>query len=492
MKKLSYIVLYILPLFLLMMAVLPSCKKNNESGMPPMITGIRSYVASPNDTVLHSAVANGQWVVITGQNLQNATQISFDGVPASFNNALFAPNSAVVQLPAIAFATIDTSKLYTVHYATTGGATTFAFKLGPAAPTITAISNVFAAPGDSVYLYGTNLVLVERLVYGGTTISSFKSSIDGTALGFLMPGSTPTSQIIVTTKSGTVKDTINATPTITSISDENANPGDSVYVYGTYLKNIQTLSFAGTAITAFKYSAKGNSVGFILPKLTQSGPVSVTTSFGTTTTVYNVNDGSTGVIANMEWGSLFGYGWNGGSLTSGIAAFSGITTNTSQYVDLTTSVLKGGEGGAGWPPTYEIYFSGGQQWVPTANLTDAPGNWALKFDVSIPNAWDGGTINIVTGVGGYVARWEPWQKSGTQTAAYTTNGWITVTIPLSSFKAPDPTLGDGMGAALSKITDLIGPTGNPNWTVYIKNYSSSATLTGFYGAFDNFRVVKIK
>jgi len=37
-------------------------------------------------------------VVIVGQNLQNAVSITFDGVPASINNALFAPGSAVVQL----------------------------------------------------------------------------------------------------------------------------------------------------------------------------------------------------------------------------------------------------------------------------------------------------------------------------------------------------------------------------------------------------------
>src|SRR5476651_968211 len=143
MKKKSYIRLCFLPLLLIVVALLPACKKNADGGAPPSISSIRSYVASPNDTVLHSAVANGQWVVITGQNLQNATQISFDGVPATVNTALFASNSAVVQIPVIQFSTIDTTKLYTVKYATTAGSTTFSFKLGPAAPTITAISNVF-------------------------------------------------------------------------------------------------------------------------------------------------------------------------------------------------------------------------------------------------------------------------------------------------------------------------------------------------------------
>jgi len=496
MKKKSFIRLCLLPLLLAIAAFIPGCKKNSDNSMPPVITAVRNYVASPNDTVLHSAVANGQWVVITGQNLQNATQISFDGVPATFNPALFAPNSAVVQIPAIMFATIDTTKLYTISYKTPGGSTTFSFKLGPGLPTITAISNVFANPGDSVYLYGTNLVLVQHFVYGGTTISSFNSSTDGTSLGFLMPATTPTSLIVVTTKSGTVKDTINATPTITGISNENAIAGDSVYIYGTYFKDIQNLTFAGSTITSFNPSKDGKSVGFVMPSTSQSGPASVTTKFGTATTKFNVNDINTGAISNWEWSGAFNWQWWGGaSIYSGDPSsgwppynpdFPG---NTSLYMVLKNGSLASGEGN-----TYSNYaiLMNAAQWVPAANLSDSPSSWAFKFEVSVPQGWNGGTIDILSGVSGYIARWEPWQVSANATANYTTKRWVTVTIPLSSFKASDPTLGDGEGTPLAKISDLTGPTGNTACTVYIHNYGKSATTTGFYGAFDNLRVVKIK
>jgi hypothetical protein len=495
MKRNSYLSLYFLPLCCMIVALLPACKKSTENASPPVISSIRSYVASPNDTVLHSAVANGQWVVITGQNLQNALRISFDGVPASFNVALFAPNSAVVQIPAIQFSTIDTAKLYTVEYATSGGATTFSFKLGPAAPTIAAISNVFANPGDSVHIYGTNLVLVQRFWYAGTAISSFKSSIDGTSLGFLMPAQTPSDQISIATKSGSITYKIVATPTITRVSNENATPGDSVYIYGTYLKNIQSLSFAGTSITSFVSSDDATSVGFVLPKLTQSGPVSIATKFGTAATIYKVNDVATGALSN--WDDVFNWQWWGGaSLTSGNPAsgwppynpdFPG---NMSQYMVLKTNSLSGGEGN-----TYSNYaiLLNGAQWVPAANMNDPIDNWAFKFEVNIPKPWNGGTIDILSGIANSpIARWEPWQKNETATAPYATKRWITVTIPFSSFRKADPTLGEGKGASISKIADLLGPTGNSSCTVYIHNYSASNTPTGFYGAFDNLRVVKIK
>ena len=39
-----------LPLFIMIVALLPACKKDIER--PPVISEIRSYVATPNDTVL--------------------------------------------------------------------------------------------------------------------------------------------------------------------------------------------------------------------------------------------------------------------------------------------------------------------------------------------------------------------------------------------------------------------------------------------------------
>jgi len=479
---------------LVVAGLLPACKKN--AGSPPVLTAVRNYVASPNDTVFTSLVANGQWVVLTGQNLQNPLRIEFDGVVAGFNGALVAPGSAVVQIPAILFSSVDTTRLYTVRYTTAAGSTTFPFKLGPAAPAITAISNVFANPGDSVFLTGADLVLVQQLSYGGTAIPSWHSSADGTSLGFLMPAQTSSDQVVVVTRSGTVNFKIVATPTITAVSNENANPGDSVYVFGTYLKNIQSLSFAGAGVSSFVSAGDGGWVGFVVPALSGGGPVSVTTKFGTAATVYNVNDIATGALSNWEWSGVFNWAWWGGAnLLSGDPSsgwppytpdFPG---NRSLYMVLKTGALASGEGN-----TYSSYaiLLNAAQWVPAAHLSDPVGNWAFKFEVSIPNGWNGGSIDIQSSLGTYVARWEPWQVSSTKTSAYSTHGWATVTIPFGMFKSKDATLGDGKGAPMASFADLLGASGNSSCTMYIHNYASSSTTTGFYGAFDNLRVVQIK
>lgn len=498
---------YILSLFIIMIAALLSaCKKDISDDAPPVISEIRSYEASPNDTILNSLEANGQWVVISGQNLKNAIEIKFNGVNASFNSTLFADKSAVVQIPTILFSTIDTTKLYTIEYTTTGGSTTFAFKLGPGAPTISAISNVFANPGDSVFLYGANLVLVESFSYAGTTITSFKSNLDGTSLGFLMPAQQPTDRVLLTTKGGSVDFKIEAIPTITGVSNENPTAGDSVYVYGTYLKNIQSFTFGGASITSFESSADGSSVGFVTPSLSASEPVSITTQFGSVTTVFKVNTriSETGVLANMEWGNHFGWGWWGAStLTVNDAANSGgwitvrsdfdgvLGKNNSMFVSFNTSSIPGGAGDPWGPYNFPI---GGNEWVPAANLSDPVSSWALKFELSVAKPWNGGALCFESGFAGgsYIARYEPWQISATSTAAVSTKGWQTITIPLSFFRAADPTLGKGKGASVSNLASLLGASGNTGLSIYLHNFSSSDTPTGFYAAFDNVRVVKIK
>ena len=474
-----------------------SCSKENLGA--PVITDVRNYAASPKDTIMTNAiVAKAQWVVIEGQNLGGALRITFDGVSASFNASLLSPNSAVVQIPAITFSKVDVNKLYTIEYTTSQGTATFSFKLGPNAPTITAISDVFAQPNDSVYVYGKDLVLVQKISYGGTPITSFKSNVSGSALGFVMPSPAPTSgDVIITAMSGIATFKIVATPTIIGISNENAVANDSVYVYGTYLKGIQSFSFGGTAITSFKSNGNGSAVGFVLPSSVQTGPVSITTAFGTASTVYNVNDiAGIGSISNWEWGGNFNWQWWGGAtLTSGDPnsgwpsydpKFPG---NTSLYMVLKNGSLAPSEGN-----TYSNYaiLMNGAQWIPTANINDPVENYAFKFEVSIPNSWNGGAIDIMSADQTYIFRWEPWQISATATAAQKTKGWITITVPFTEFRGTDAKLGEGRGSSLTKFVDLLGASGNSKCTVYIHNYSTSATATGFLGAFDNLRVVKIK
>lgn len=381
--------------------LLCGCKKDTSNS--PVITGVRNYSPAPGDSVLNS-LEPGQWVVLLGHGLKGATQIAFNGVPASFNSALFSDTSAAVQVPSvIPFPSVPTDQLNTIRYVTPQGATTFTFKI--------------AAPA----------------------------------------------------------------PTITSISNENANEGDSVRIYGLNFFFIKSISFAGTAITAYEGSTDGTSVGFIVPALTQSGPVIITTQSGADTTVFNVNDVTTGVLCNFD--DINSYSWGASGTSNSNPLFAG---NRGYYAIMTDPVLNPNDWS--WWNGGRSINTNGVQWVPVDSLNVPVGDYAFKFEVNVPAAWNGGSIYVVKDYStAYVGRYEPWKDANGNTSNFSTTGWRTVTIPLSAFLT-----NNGTGTAASSLKDLLGNSGAGSAHIWLINNSASATATGFNAAFDNLRVVKIQ
>ena len=492
---------------------LSACKKDNEASLP-VITSIRNYAAAPNDTLVTSIVP-GQWIVIHGQNLKNAVEILFDGVSAEFNYALFTNDMAVVQIPSsIPFNDVAADELNTVKYTTTSGTTTFNFNVKTLPATITGNSlSSKDVVGDSVHIYGTNLYLIKSVTIAGDTISPFTTASDGSTIGFKLPAIAQPMpwHVVVVAESGTYTFNVSIVPIISGVSNANPSEGDSVYVYGANLNGIASLTFAGTSITSFKEAADGSSVGFVAPSLSQTSPVTIVSNYGTASTVFNVNTkvSNDGVLANMEWGDYFGWNWDGAGISLAVndAANNGgwITVNSdfdgvlgsdsSMFVFFNNiGIMQSGDGTAGgWGNPYQFYM-GANQWMPAANLSDPVGNWAIQFEISVAHPWNGATLCFQAGYAGssYIARYEPWQISVSSTADFSTKGWRTVTIPLTAFRASDPTLGEGKGASVASLTNLVGSTGNTDLSIYLHNYGSAPTATDFYAAFDNVRVVKIK
>ncbi|CAN5518157.1 hypothetical protein BH11BAC3_BH11BAC3_24020 [soil metagenome] len=508
MKNKLYNISVGLLLILIVATLIPACKKAS-SGNAPAIKSIRNYEAAPNDTLVTS-ITPGQWIVIHGTNLKNAVQILVNGVPTEFNVALFADDMAVVQIPSdIPFNDVAASDLNTVKYYTTDGSVTYTFNVNAPQATITGNSlssgNVV---GDSVFIYGTNLYLVKSLTIAGVSITPFATVSNGSSIGFALPAITQPMpwQGVVVAASGTYNFNISIVPLISGVSNANASQGDSVYVYGANLNGVTSFMFAGTAITNFNEAADGSWVGFVAPSLSQTGPITIVTTFGTVTSVFIVNSqiSTNGMLANMEWGDYFGWQWWGGAdLTVNSAANSGgwinvktdldgvFGKNNSMFISYDKGVMQSGEGAAS-DGSFNFPI-GENQWVPTANLANPVGNWAIQFEISVSRPWEGATLCFVGGfAGNYIARYEPWKISATRTAPFTTKGWETVTIPLTAFRAADPTLGDGMGASVPGLTSLLGSTGKTNLNIYLHNFKTSATATGVYAALDNVRVTKIK
>jgi hypothetical protein len=65
---------------------------------PPSIMRVRNFAPAPNDTIITSA-APGQQVNLIGFNLQDATEISFQGVEIDLSTVVYTDSSAIVTVP---------------------------------------------------------------------------------------------------------------------------------------------------------------------------------------------------------------------------------------------------------------------------------------------------------------------------------------------------------------------------------------------------------
>ncbi|SKA37340.1 hypothetical protein SAMN04488128_104264 [Chitinophaga eiseniae] len=381
--------------------VATACKKERD-GNGPVITHVRNYAASPDDTLL-TAVLPGQWVVLSGHRLQGALEVTFNGVPASIKNVMFSDTSAVVQVPGvIPFPAVAAENLNVIRYVTPQGMTTFSF-------------NIVAPP-----------------------------------------------------------------PVITGVSNENAQTGDSVYVYGTNFFFTAQVTFAGVQIKDFVAAGDGTSVGFVLPPLSQSGQVKIETKSGADSTKYNVNDLATGMLCNFD--NINPFDW-GATLESNGADFPG---GRGTYAVLKNDILAGGDGT--WWGSQRSINTKEVQWVPRDSLTAPLDQYALKFEINVPAAWNGTTIYVIRNYSrDFVARYEPWLNASGATASYVTKGWRTVTIPFSGFRS-----NDGKGVSAADLTALLTNTGAGPVNIQTANFSAGPTATGLYAAIDNIRVVKIK
>lgn len=429
MKKFKYnpvhsILLAFLAVTLIMM---PSCQKDSFGA--PVISEVRNYAASPNDTVVHT-INPGQRVVLKGKNLSGVSKVTFGTIPATINSALFSDESLVVQLPDIPFESIAKDKLNKVTVISDGGTTTYDINV-VGVPIIARVRNYSDSPKDTILkailpgqkinIIGYNLKSPIRISFQGvvadlsTVVYTDSSAIVQVPTNLSGGDASLTNMISYTSTigTGTFAIKIFGPPSILSISHEIPKVGDSVYINGSNLSAVQSLSFAGATISSFKESADGNSVGFIAPALTKSGPVVITTLGGTFTTLYNVNEasfinsGGVGILGNMEWGDYFGWPWWGGNVTltssdpnSGWPSYNAdFGVGLGMYVEYKSNVLNGG---AGDDSNALLMNNAKSGWVPTANLTDPGTSWALKFEINVKKPWKGGTLCIKSWKGDYI------------------------------------------------------------------------------------------
>ncbi|MBN9382479.1 MAG: hypothetical protein J0H74_17050 [Chitinophagaceae bacterium] len=382
-------------------------------------------------------------------------------------------------------------------------------KTGSSAPVLTGVRYYAPPPNDTamanltptgqwVVLEGNNLKNAVQILIDGVPASFNPTLFSDTSAVVQIPSVIPFNSVAAgdlntikyTTTGGSVTFKFNIVlppPAVTNISDEMANPGDSVWIHGANFFLISDIKFAGASVDAYNVSVDGTTLAFVVPQFSAGGPLVITTKSGTTATPFNVEDFTTGVLCNFD--NVMTYQWWSAGLDNSSVKYPG---NTGTYAILNTGgPLTNGDGG--WWNGGRSINCNSAQWVPVSNLNDPLANWALKFEVSVTSPWNGASIFLAhNGDWKYIARYEPWKGLNGATAPYKTNGWQTVTIPFTQFLTKPNGGQDGTGLMAPDLTTLVGSSGSGSINAYVMNDGSAPAATGLVVAIDNFRAVKIK
>ena len=289
--------------------------------------------------------------------------------------------------------------------------------------------------------------------------------------------------------------TIVPAPEITSMTNEYATPGTEVTISGNYFiddPNEPLTITMGNVSVAEITNISQNAVSFVIPQGVTTSYINVTSIYGTGKSTFRYMESD--VLFDFDNDgddALYNYnGWH----TSTIGTLAEVTPIDNNYL-----IFQGNLDNNTWDDSHFAfeYWPNGDNASPYLNtLTDFDdlSNLQFKFEVNVPDAWSACAMQIMLTTNAEVsgdnmnnsfftnetfprALWIPWQSSG----SYTTDGWTTVTIPLSEFRF------GSSGTAISALsaTDITG------LTIFVYGGGATGTACTPTICIDNVRVVPI-
>lgn len=280
-------------------------------------------------------------------------------------------------------------------------------------------------------------------------------------------------------------------PTITSVSNENALPGDSLIIYGSSFFLIDKITLpGGKDITSFVANTAGTRVAFLMPDLgSDTGRLLIKAKYGSAMSDGPLNDyAGKDVISNLtndgESGEppVFNWAWWGANRTSDATLFPG--TRGAYLQNIFGGV--GADDGGWWNGNRSGNFNDVPMFT-TDVLTREASQYALKFEINTKEPWTAG-INVLRFNDKYAYRFMPWLTADNK-AFDTKNKWQTVTIKLSDFKATADGI-EGTGANATIMGDLLKSDGAVMFGYHLITEADGVEV--YNTAYDNFRIIKIK
>jgi len=389
-------------------------------------------------------VSPGDRIALIGENMNSVANVFFAGFEAEFNSGLASEGALVVSIPSdLPFGEITADSLGEgspiPFFRVTNEASEATFnetQITPPVPSLEGMDNEHANPGDEVRLRGQFLYLLESITLpGGVTLgpNDVETADDGSWVEFTLPQSVNTEQ------NGSI--------------------------------SISTNSGTDTAAPEFQFHGLR---GEVIVDLQSGDPIAPVR-----------HDGQ---IERWSWWAAahpFGDGYDAASSGHADGAEGDIIViqqEDRQAID---------SGDNQWFNSFRSAQLGTNQWVNPDSLDLSPGNFAVKFEMSLTGEWNTGTLQVLLPETNFAARYEPWRNEDGANTPVSFDGWRTVTIPLSEFASDG-----GEGQAATSLQQLFGSDGvanagnNPPGIRFI-NDTPGAVPSGFSFGIDHIRIEQV-
>jgi hypothetical protein len=388
-------------------------------------------------------------------------------------------------------------------------------------------------PGDRIVLKGQNMNSIANLYFLGfeaefnpalaseeNLVVTVPSDLPFGELNLEELDSLPSIRVTNQSSEATYSDlpVLPRAPDLQEMSNEHAEPGSEVTLYGQYLYLVEEIVLPGEVALGrddVEYEPDGSSITFTLPEgvdTSINGNISITTVAGTADSdpaflfhgyrnvLLDMLNGS-GPIAEPVHGGPQIEKWD---YWAAIHPYSG-----DIYQDSGEDHVEGAEGDfviveqAGrdeigsennaWYNSYRSINLTNSEWVSPENLNESAGNFAVKFEMAIHGEWSTGTFQILLPETNYAARVEPWRNEDGSNTPVSYEGWRTFTVPLDEFGEDG-----GSGGSTNDLQALLGSDGVANYgpegnapSFRFINDTEGALPAGVSFAIDKVRVTRI-
>ncbi|MCB0569819.1 MAG: hypothetical protein KDC66_08660 [Phaeodactylibacter sp.] len=269
-------------------------------------------------------------------------------------------------------------------------------------------------------------------------------------------------------------------PVLNSIKSEYVEDGDVAILYGDFFFEPTTVTFTDGKEAEIVVLDK-TELQVRVPDGAEMGKITVRTNFGTATSEFLFRDNRNLIVDFDNWAHR---SWN--SPIAHVDAGEGrVPPCSGNY----TYFEMDGVGAWQWVNELNMMYVAEDAQTGRGNVPIFPGGaspkeWGIRFEINVPVEWREIPLEMFFAPYGAdhgrdipvpLTRWRPWEDTG----VYQTDGWVTVTIPLSEFNEDK----DGNPAELSDLSQYTNCT--------IMYFGAADNANDIYIAIDNVRVVRL-